>query len=61
MTQTERIARKYHNMSYVFEDGADYMLEESVNILKLNTLLGTSILKKNLEKQWRNKLWREQV
>ena len=35
MTNTERTARKYHNMSYAFEDGADYMLERICKYLEV--------------------------
>ena len=34
MTQTERTARKYHDMSYAFEDGAYDMLERVCKYLE---------------------------
>lgn len=34
MTNTERAARKYHSISYVFEDGAEYMLKRVLKHLE---------------------------
>lgn len=34
MTNTERAARKYHSISYAFEDGAEYMLKRVLKHLE---------------------------